>query len=399
VLRPFRDTQGAVLDEGLVLVFKAPASFTGEDVVELQGHGSPVVLAGLLAAAVAAGARIARPGEFSERAFLNGRVDLVQAEAIADLIDAGSLEAARAARHTLSGAFSERLHEAAGLLTDLRVFAEGALDFSDEDVDWLADAGLAERMVALQALLQATRRDARGGQRLREGLTVAIVGAPNVGKSTLLNALAGAEVAIVSDTPGTTRDVLREHLVIGGLPLTVVDTAGLRDTEDPIEREGIRRARAQLEKAELALFLVDDRYGITAADEALLASLPALPRLVVRNKCDLAGHAPGPLDDGSLRVAAKTGTGLDALTRRLHEHAGLSTTGEGVFIARERHLAALDDALAHVEAARQRLTTRQHAELAAEELRLAQAALGRITGETTSDALLGQIFSRFCIGK
>ncbi len=401
-LRHFRDETGAVLDQGLVLCFPGPASFTGEDVVELQGHGGPVVLAALLSTVVAQGARIAQPGEFSERAFLNGRIDLVQAEAIADLIDAASVQAVHAAQKTLDGVFSERLHAAAAALTDLRVFVEGALDFSDEDIDWLADAKLAERLGALEALLTRTQRDAGQGRRLREGLTVAIVGQPNVGKSTLLNALAGFDAAIVSEQAGTTRDVLREHLLLGGMPLTLIDTAGLRETEDSVEREGIRRARQALEKAELALFVVDDRDGITAADEALLSSLPPMPRLVLRNKCDLADHAAGLLDDQgtrTLRLAAKSGAGLDLLVAELKAHAGLASGGEGLFLARARHLEALAAAATHVQRARAQLAARQHAEIAAEELRLAQLALGRITGEQTSDALLGEIFRRFCIGK
>jgi len=401
-LRHFRDLDGAVLDQGLVLCFAAPASFTGEDVVELQGHGGPTVLAALLATLVEQGARIAQPGEFSERAFLNGRIDLVQAEAIADLIDAASVQAVRAANQTLDGVFSERLHHAAASLTDLRVFVEGALDFSDEDIDWLADARLAERLSALETLITQTQREAAQGRRLREGLTVAIVGQPNVGKSTLLNALAGFDAAIVSEQAGTTRDVLREHLLLGGLPLTVVDTAGLRETDDVVEREGIRRARLALEKAELALFVVDDRQGITAADDALLQSLPPLPLLLVRNKCDLAGHLPAVFEQGgtrTLRLAAKSGAGLQLLIAELQAQAGLTSGGEGLFLARARHLEALAACAGHIQRARRQLAERVHAEIAAEELRLAQIALGRITGEQTSDALLGEIFRRFCIGK
>lgn len=401
-LRALRDAKGEVLDQGLVLCFPGPHSFTGEDVAELQGHGGPVVLTELLQAAVTAGARIAQPGEFSERAYLNGRLDLAQAEAIADLIDAASGQAVRAAQKTLEGAFSRRVHSLVAQLTDLRVFVEGALDFSDEDIDWLADARLLERLREAEALLQETRQQAGQGQRLREGMTVAIVGQPNVGKSTLLNALAGYEAAIVSEQAGTTRDLLREHLLLDGLPLTIVDTAGLRDTEDAVEREGIRRAWQALEKAELALFLVDDREGVTAADRALLAQLPAMPRLLLRNKCDLAGHPPA-LSSGAegqeLRLSAKAGLGLDLLVQALKAQAGLSEVGEGVFLARARHLRALDQAASHLAQARQRLTERAHVELAAEELRLAQDALGQITGAQSSDALLGEIFRRFCIGK
>lgn len=399
-LRQLRDDRGALLDQALVLCFPAPASFTGEDVVELQGHGGPVLLAELLRVAVAAGARIAEPGEFSERAYLNGRIDLAQAEAIADLIDAASTRAVQAAQRTLDGDFSRRIHSLVDQLTDLRVFVEGALDFSDEDIDWLADARLAERLAAAEALLAATLAQATQGRRLREGLTVAIVGQPNVGKSTLLNALAGFDAAIVSEQAGTTRDLLREHLVLDGLPITVIDTAGLRDSDDAIEQEGIRRAWSVLEKAELALFLVDDRHDISDKDQSLLASLPAMPRLLVRNKCDLAGHAPQILEPGrELRLSAKAGLGLNHLVAEIKAQAGLVEGGEGVFLARARHLEALRQAQVHLALARQRLTERAQAELAAEELRLAQLALGAITGVQSSDALLGEIFRRFCIGK
>ena len=399
-LRSLRAAGCAVIDQALLLCFPAPASFTGEDVVELQGHGGPVLLSELLQAVVSAGARIAEPGEFSERAYLNGRFDLAQAEAIADLIDAASTQAVHAAQRTLDGEFSKRVQRLVAQLTDLRVFVEGALDFSDEDIDWLADARLAERLVAAEALLAETLAQAAQGRRLREGLTVAIVGQPNVGKSTLLNALAGHEAAIVSEQAGTTRDLLREHLVLDGLPITVIDTAGLRDTEDAVEREGIRRAWSALEKAELALFLVDDRHGVTAEDEALLARLPAMPRLLVRNKCDLGGHGPEVLVPGQeLRLSAKAGLGLDLLISALKSAAGWADAGEGVFLARARHLDALHLAAGHLNQARHRLRERAHAELAAEELRLAQLALGRITGHQSSDALLGEIFRRFCIGK
>lgn len=398
-LRHVVDSDRTTLDQALVIAFPGPASFTGEDVVELQAHGGPVLLAELLRTAVTHGARIAQPGEFSERAYLNGRLDLAQAEAIADLIDAASGQAVRAAQRTLEGAFSARVQSLVAQLTDLRVFVEGAMDFSDEDIDWLADAGLVERLLGAETLLADTLAQASQGRRLREGLTVAIVGQPNVGKSTLLNALAGHEAAIVSDLAGTTRDVLREHLVLDGLPITVVDTAGLRDTADPLEQEGIRRAWSAVEKAELALFVIDDRYGITAADETLLTRLPPMPRLLVRNKCDLAGEPPSPNADGELRLSAKSGQGLDQLIAALKTQAGLDDRAEGVFLARARHLDALRQARAHLADARQRLSEGAHAELAAEDLRLAQAALGRITGAQSSDDLLGEIFRRFCIGK
>ena len=407
-LRGFRDAQGEVIDEGLVLAFAAPASFTGEDVVELQGHGAPVVLAALVDAAIARGARAARPGEFSERAFLNGRIDLVQAEAIADLIDAASAQAARAARRALDGEFSRRLDALTESLIAARVFIEGALDFSVEDIAWLSDAGLHERLASLLADLDALRAQASQGRRLREGLVVALAGRPNAGKSTLLNRLAGSEAAIVSAIPGTTRDPLRENLVLDGLPLTVVDTAGLRDSEDPIDQEGIRRAWQALERAELALFLADDREadadgGLSAEDRALLARLPAaLPRVVLLNKCDLSGRAPGALSQGGeecLRLSAAMGAGIDSLIAAVKTRAGLTAASEGVFSARSRHLAALDRARAAVASALSRVRDGVLPELAAEELRLAQDALGEITGRFAADDLLGRIFGQFCIGK
>lgn len=402
-VRHFRDADGAAIDEGVVLRFVAPNSFTGENVVELQGHGGPVVLQALLAAACAQGARLARPGEFSERAFLNGRIDLAQAEAIADLIDAGTRDAARAALRSLDGALSARVTALVDELTAVRVFVEGALDFSDEDVDWLADASLRGRVTALRGHLEQLLAEAGRGRRLRDGLTVALTGRPNVGKSTLLNRLAGAEVAIVTDIPGTTRDLLRENLDLDGLPLTLVDTAGLRDSDDPVEREGVRRARAALAQAEAALFIVEAPQGITAQDQAVLETLPAgLQTLVVHNKCDLAGGPPGRWEHNGhvhLRLSAGTGAGVDGLVRELHRLAGLGETTQGAFSARTRHLDALRRTLVFVHDAEQRLTEGADAELAAEELRLAQDALGEITGRISSNDLLGAIFSRFCIGK
>lgn len=401
--RHFRTTDGEAIDSGLVLRFAAPASFTGEDVVELQGHGGPVVLQALLEAACAAGARPARPGEFSERAFLNERLDLAQAEAIADLIDAGSREAARAAQRSLDGALSQRVSDIADELTALRVWVEGALDFSDDDVDWLGDEHLHDRLAVLRTHLQQLLADAGRGRRLRDGITIALTGQPNVGKSTLLNRLAGADVAIVTEIPGTTRDVLREHLDLHGLPVTLVDTAGLRNTDDPIEREGVRRARAALERAELGLFLVDARTGVTQADEQLLAGLPGtLHMLVVHNKSDLIDAPPSRREqDGRthLFLSAATGEGVEALITELRHCAGLDESGQSVFSARARHVDALRRTLACVVDAQSRLAEGAQAELAAEELRLAQDVLGEITGRVSSDALLGEIFARFCIGK
>lgn len=402
-LRPLRDAGGEILDRGLVLVFPAPHSYTGEDVVEFQSHGGPVLLDLLQRAACQLGARPARAGEFSERAFLNDRLDLVQAEGIADLIDAASRAAVLAARRSLDGEFSRRVEHLAGELLELRVFVEGALDFSDEDIDWLSDQGLSDRLGAASSALDQLLHAAAQGRRLREGLTVVIAGRPNVGKSTLLNRLAGADAAIVSDTPGTTRDVLREHLLLDGLPVTVIDTAGLRNTGDAVEREGIRRAWLALERAELALYLSDDREGLSDTDRFNLQQLPpALERLILFNKCDLSGRAPaaGVGDQGPwLRLSAGTGAGFEELRAAILRSAGLSTGTEGVFSARARHLDALQRTQAHLRAGLRLLRDRFQAELIAEELRLAHDALGEIAGRIDSEALLGAVFSRFCIGK
>ncbi len=402
-LRRFRDPQGQTLDSGLVLYFPAPRSFTGEDVVELQAHGSPVVLELIVAALVTHGARRARPGEFSERAFVNDRIDLAQAEAIADLIDATTASAARAAQRSLEGELSRRVEQIAERLIELRVYVESALDFSDEDIDWLADDSLGERLRQVQALLDVLLAQAAQGRRLREGYTVALTGRPNVGKSTLLNRLAGADVAIVTEVAGTTRDVLRENLNLRGMPLTLVDTAGLRDSDDPVEREGIRRARQALAQAELALFIVDGPQDLEPADRLLLASLPsALPRLVVHNKIDLNGTAPRieHHDDASLLfVSAASGAGIELLVDELLRRAGLQPGTETSFSARSRHLEALQRSRQHLIAAATRLADRRLPELAAEELRAAHLALSEITGQFSSEDLLGRIFSSFCIGK
>jgi len=403
-LRQFLAADGAALDSGLVLVFPAPHSFTGEDIVELQGHGGRVVLAEVLAACVAAGARLARPGEFSERAFLNGRLDLSQAEAIADLIAAQSGAAVRAAQQTLNGAFSQLVHEAVAQLVEARVWIEGALDFSDEDVDWLADARLHQRLQATAELLQQTLGRAQQGARLRDGLSVAILGAPNVGKSTLLNQLAGYEAAIVSPIAGTTRDLVREQIQLDGLTLHLVDTAGLRSTEDTVEAEGIRRGLAAAERAELILYVADSTLGLTEFDIQQLAQLGERTVLLLLNKCDLAPTEAiqARLPDGVRQVlpmAAKSGAGIGALVAALKAQAGIAAIGEGAFLARARHIEGLQQALAHLQSAQARLAERALPELAAEELRLAQLAMSRITGDFGSEDLLGAIFSRFCIGK
>lgn len=402
-LRSFHDERGQQLDRGLTLIFPAPNSYTGEDVVELQAHGGPVVLDLILRAACGQGARLAHPGEFSERAFLNDRLDLVQAEAVADLIDASSRAAVLSANRSLEGEFSRRVNSLAESLLDLRVFVEGALDFSDEDIDWLSDASLSTKLREAREQLAELLNAAAQGRRLREGMIIAIAGRPNVGKSTLLNRLAGTEAAIVSELPGTTRDLLREHLLIDDLAVTVVDTAGLRETGDVIEREGIRRTWLALEQAELALYLTDDREGLTADDRGALSKLPEHARpLIVFNKCDLSGRSPtaGEQDGRAfVRLSAATGDGLDLLRGSILEAAGLGAQTEGLFSARRRHLDALGRTRAHLETAAERLAARSAAELAAEELRRAHQALGEITGQTSSEDLLGAVFARFCIGK
>jgi tRNA modification GTPase len=402
-LRRFSDADGVAIDRGIALCFAAPHSFTGEDVVELQGHGGALVMQWLLETACRHGARVARPGEFSERAFINGRIDLAQAEAIADLIDAGTRAAAQAAQRSLDGALSQRVHAIAEELMALRVYVEGALDFSDEDIDWLADTALHTRVAELRAHLQQLMAEAGRGRRLRDGLVVALTGRPNVGKSTLLNCLAGAEVAIVTEVPGTTRDVLREHLDLDGLPLTLVDTAGLRDSEDPVEREGMRRARLALEQAELALLVVDASTDITADDTRLLKELSAArPLIVLHNKCDLTDQPAGRSErDGvvHIRLSAATGDGIAHLIDALKRFAGLTDPAHSSFSARTRHVDALRRTLACVRDAEQRLREAANAELAAEELRIAHDALGEITGRVSSEDLLGAVFSRFCIGK
>ncbi|MBA1146648.1 tRNA uridine-5-carboxymethylaminomethyl(34) synthesis GTPase MnmE [Ectothiorhodospiraceae bacterium WFHF3C12] len=397
----FRDARGEALDYGIALYFPAPHSFTGEDVLELQGHGGPVVLDALMARLTELGARPARPGEFSERAFLNGKLDLAQAEAIADLIDAGTAAGARAALHSLQGEFSESVHALVEMVTALRVYVEAAIDFPDEEIDFLADSDVGERLAAITDELRRVRHSARQGQLLRDGMNLAIAGVPNAGKSSLLNRLAGFDAAIVTDIAGTTRDTLRERIQIDGMPLHVVDTAGLRETEDVIEREGVRRARAAIESADAVLLVVDDARGLGAAERDILAELSAaLPMTVVLNKIDLTGGEPGAATlDGraAVRVSAATGAGLDALRGHLKALMGYTGEEHGI-IARRRHLDALERAAGHLDAAAAQLGAGA-GELLAEELRLAQDALGEITGRISSDELLGRIFSSFCIGK
>lgn len=397
-LRAFRAADGEPIDRGLLLWLPAPASYTGEDSLELQGHGGPAVIDALLARALELGARAAGPGEFTERAFLNGRLDLAQAEAVADLIESADHAGARAAMRSLEGAFSRRLDDLTGQLTGLRAWIEATLDFPEEEIDFLADPALAARVEALQAAMAETRAAAAEGRRLVEGQTVVIAGAPNAGKSSLLNRLAGAEAAIVTDVPGTTRDALRESIRIEGVPLTVIDTAGLRDTDDPVESEGVRRARAATDRADRILLIVDS----TRPDPEPPEFTPGIPVDVVRNKIDLSGEPAGAGHDPGgralFRVSATTGAGLDAL--RAHLHRALGAAGhEGVFSARRRHLDALARAAAEIDAGVAAFRDTAAGELVAEHLRRAQDELGTITGRVTSEDLLGEIFGRFCIGK
>jgi tRNA modification GTPase len=399
----FRDAQGETLDQGLALFFPAPHSFTGEEVLELHGHGGPVVLDALLARTLECGARLARPGEFSERAFLNGKLDLAQAEAVADLIAAGSSEAARAALRSLEGEFSRRVRVIVDALVQLRVHVEAALDFPEEEIDFLADARLLSDLDRLAVDMESLTADAQQGVLLHDGMTVVIAGPPNAGKSSLLNALARSDTAIVSPIPGTTRDVLRERIHIDGMPLHVIDTAGLRDASDAIEAEGVRRARAQMRRADLVLFVTDDAAAEEGAIETAARLVPEdLPRARIRNKIDLTGRAAGRTDTATgveIALSLVTGAGLDALREHLKQRMGYRSGGAGLFSARRRHLDALARARAAIEQGRARLRETRAGELFAEELRVAQSALGEITGEFTSDDLLGKIFAEFCIGK
>jgi tRNA modification GTPase len=400
-LATFRDENGAALDRGLALGFAAPHSYTGEDVVELQAHGSPILLDLLLRRVLALGARSARPGEFSERAFLNGKLDLVQAEAVADLIASGSEVAARAAMRSLEGEFSAAVRALLEALVRVRAWLEAALDFPEEEIDFLSAPQLTDSLAALQTqtadLLAATKR----GVVLRNGLHVVIVGRPNAGKSSLLNALAQSERAIVTAIAGTTRDVLRESVNFDGIGLTLVDTAGLRESGDLVEREGVRRARAELARADVAI-LVTDTASAEHDRKLLDECAAATTRLIVHNKIDLSGEVAhlDPPQHGEIHIhlSAQTGEGLDLLRGELARLAGRGDGAQGAFSARTRHVQALQETTAHLDAARTQLHARV-GELAAEELRQAQRCLSEITGEYTSDDLLGAIFSTFCIGK
>jgi len=388
----FLDAHGERVDEGIALYFPAPHSYTGEAVLELQGHGGPIVMQSLLAAVLDAGARLAQPGEFTQRAFLNGRLDLAQAEAVADLIDAASREAARSALRSLSGEFSAAIEHIVAGLTELRALTEAMLDFPEEEVDTLHRDDARSRLAALQASLKEVISKSRQGNLLRSGIHIVLAGLPNVGKSSLLNRLAGEERAIVSSTPGTTRDAVRETLTLEGVPIVLVDTAGLHDSRDEIERLGMERTRREVRQADVVLVVVEAGRG-----QAPEGDLPeGAARITVVNKIDLVPGAKSGREGQAVHVSAKTGAGLDALRQAILEKAGWQSTGEATFLARERHLRALARADVHLAAAAEQ---RVQWEFFAEELRLAQEALGEITGRVSADDLLGEIFTRFCIGK
>jgi tRNA modification GTPase len=403
-LTDFVDESGDTIDTGLILYFQGPNSFTGEDVLEFQGHGGPYVLQSVMERLMQLGARAARPGEFSERAFLNDKMDLVQAEAIADLIDSGSGAAARAAQRSLQGIFSDRVNQLRAILMELRVFVEATIDFADDDIDFLAESDVLERLDQGRDQLTGLLREAGQGKLLRDGIVLAIIGRPNAGKSSLLNALSGLQSAIVTEIPGTTRDVLREQIEIGGIPVHLADTAGIRETTDRIEVEGVRRAREALESADIVL-LVEDLSSSPGEHRDLAAELPPDARHIrVGNKIDLVEKAGRNKTvqcevKPDVLISAKTGQGIGNLKTRILKELGAADQTQGSFSARQRHIDALKRTGLHLAAGKAHMTESMSGELLAEELRLAQNALGEITGEVLPDDLLGEIFANFCIGK
>jgi len=398
----FNDEHGAAIDTGIAIYFQKPHSFTGEDILELQAHGGPVVLDMILKRILKLGARAARAGEFTEQAFLNDKMDLAQAEAVADLIEAESAEAAKAAVRSLQGEFSKNINDLVESLIELRLYVEASLDFPEEEIDFLNDGKVEKKLTTIEMALADVFKSARQGSLLREGMTLVIAGRPNAGKSSLLNQLAGRDSAIVTDIPGTTRDVLREHIQIDGLPLHVIDTAGLRESDDPVEQEGVRRAWKEINQADRILLLVDD----THRNDDHLAIEDKLPKHIgvtrIFNKIDNSGRKAELIETDSeidIALSAKTGSGIDILKNHLKQCMGYEQSNEGRFMARRRHIEALENADQHLQIARYNLMVVKAGELLAEELRIAQEQLNEITGEFTSDDLLGKIFSSFCIGK
>ncbi len=401
--RPFYDQSGETIDQGIVLYFPAPHSFTGEDVLELQAHGGPVVMDMLLQRVVELGSRVARPGEFSERAFLNDKLDLVQAEAIADLIESSSVQAARNALRSLQGEFSEKIKALVERLIHLRIYVESAIDFPEEEIDFLSDGKVASLLDEVISTLTSLTQSAKQGSLLREGMSVVIAGQPNAGKSSLLNRLARRDAAIVTSIPGTTRDVLKEQITIEGVPLHITDTAGLRKSDDPVELLGIARAREEIKKADCILLVMDDREDTLSQKEIIGMDCPEnTPLIIVRNKIDLTGNKVGVdrgRHDTEIFLSAKKGDGIDLLCQHLLDVMGYQQNTEGMFMARRRHIDALRRTLECLQKGKEQLIEFKAGELLAEELLLAQRALNEITGEFTSDDLLGKIFSSFCIGK
>ena len=402
VYSPFLDESGETIDSGVAIYFPHPNSYTGEDVLELQGHGGAVVLDMLLRRVLALGTRLANAGEFTERAFLNNKLDLAQAEAVADLISSTTEQSVRSAQKSMQGVFSTQIHELVEELTYLRVYVEAAIDFVDEEIDFLSDGIIERRLQALLKRLEQIQAIAQQGRLLRDGMTLVLAGKPNAGKSSLLNALAGHDAAIVTEMAGTTRDVLRERIQLDGMPLHIIDTAGLREADNVVEQEGIRRAHVEMAKADLILLLIDSRESESEI-EKLSTTLPTAVEVIrVYNKIDLLPREPEiqTTENGTaIYISIKKNLGLDLLTSHLKEFVGFNASAENVFIARRRHLEALKTAHEFVEQALSQLQNALAGELVAEDLRQAQQHLAEITGEFTSDDLLGKIFSSFCIGK
>ena len=396
----FIDDQGCIMDSGISLYFPAPASYTGEDILELQGHGGSVVLDMLLRRVLSLGARLANPGEFTERAFLNNKLDLAQAEAVADLIESSTEQSVRSAQKSMQGVFSQQINELVTELTELRIYIEAAIDFVDEEIDFLTDGVVENRIIRLLHSLEKILKTAQQGRLLRDGMTVVLIGKPNAGKSSLLNMLAGHEAAIVTEIAGTTRDVLREHIQLDGMPLHIIDTAGLRDSDNLIEKEGMRRAHEEILKADKIVLLIDVRE---CESEEILNSLPDnIDIIKVYNKIDLLGIEPKLIATESgyqCYLSIKTGEGMDLLKQHLKESVGFNDNTNDVFIARRRHIVAITTSYQSVESALEQLQYNQAGELVAEDLRQAQMSLAEITGTVSSDDLLGKIFSSFCIGK